>query len=72
MTFFLVLADGIPQASLFIRDEIEGVNGTFLPVAQPVIYGNRSYILMQFAPDSPVPDYKVIDYLLIQTLCSLT
>nr|KAG5706171.1 hypothetical protein BaRGS_025793 [Batillaria attramentaria] len=49
--------NGIPEASLTIRDELERVNGTFLPVAQPVIYGKRAYILMQFAPDAPLsPD----------------
>nr|KAG5686400.1 hypothetical protein BaRGS_023700 [Batillaria attramentaria] len=52
--------NGIPEASLTIRDELERVNGTFLPVAQPVIYGKRAYILMQFAPDAPLsPDKQV-------------
>ena len=49
---FRPVADGIPEASLTLRAVVERANGTFLPVAQPVIYGKRAYILMQFVPDS--------------------
>ena len=49
---FRPVADGIPEASLTLRAVVERASGTFLPVAQPVIYGKRAYILMQFVPDS--------------------
>ncbi|XP_070212833.1 uncharacterized protein [Littorina saxatilis] len=43
--------DGIVDASLTVRAVVERANGSFVPVAQPVIYGKRAYILMQFLPD---------------------
>ncbi|XP_076461587.1 uncharacterized protein LOC143294057 [Babylonia areolata] len=56
--------DGIPEASFPLRGEIQRVNGSFVPVAQPVIYGMRAYILAEFVPDTPVSQTEQIPQVL--------
>ncbi|XP_061189656.1 uncharacterized protein LOC133197570 [Saccostrea echinata] len=44
-------SNGIPHASMDFRAEEERTNGTFIPVAPPVVSGHRIYILTEFRPD---------------------
>ncbi|XP_060608501.1 uncharacterized protein LOC132760497, partial [Ruditapes philippinarum] len=42
--------NGVPVGSLTLNATLGGVNGTYLPIAQPVINEQRFYILTQFSP----------------------
>ncbi|XP_069140754.1 uncharacterized protein [Argopecten irradians] len=56
-------AEGIPEASIWLTGTVEQTNGTFLPVAPPILHENRCYILTEFKPDSDSPganDPKVL------------
>ncbi|XP_046559461.1 uncharacterized protein LOC124268518 isoform X2 [Haliotis rubra] len=56
------LANGIPLASLVLRGNVERYNGTFHPIAQPIMKGSRAYILTQFQPDpqdATIPQEKL-------------
>ncbi|XP_050397566.1 uncharacterized protein LOC126815720 isoform X1 [Patella vulgata] len=44
------LINGVPLASLILTGEVDGHDGIFHPMAQPVISGNRAYILTEFKP----------------------
>ncbi|XP_067656856.1 uncharacterized protein [Haliotis asinina] len=56
------LSNGIPLASLVLRGNVERYNGTFHPIAQPIMKGSRAYILTQFQPDpqdAAIPQEKL-------------
>lgn len=57
INFFLqIFVDGSPHAQIPLPGEVQQVNGTFHPIATPVISGRRAYILTQFIPEgSKVP-----------------
>ena len=40
----------IPVAEIFLNDTVQRVNGTFLPISQPVVNGHRFYLLTEFVP----------------------
>ncbi|XP_066277280.1 uncharacterized protein [Branchiostoma lanceolatum] len=59
------LTAGIPHASIYLDQTVAGVNGTFLPVAQPVIDGRRAYFLTKFGPshwEKPYPGPYPLEY----------
>ncbi|XP_078671098.1 uncharacterized protein LOC144911157 [Branchiostoma floridae x Branchiostoma belcheri] len=59
------LTAGIPHASIYLDQTVAGVNGTFLPVAQPVIDGQRAYFLTKFGPshwEKPSPKPYPLEY----------
>ncbi|XP_035674941.1 uncharacterized protein LOC118414795 [Branchiostoma floridae] len=59
------LTAGIPHASIYLDQTVAGVNGTFLPVAQPVIDGKRAYFLTKFGPshwEKPSPEPYPLEY----------
>ncbi|XP_041369753.1 uncharacterized protein LOC121383724 [Gigantopelta aegis] len=43
--------NGVPLASRRLRGTVERINGTFKPIAVPVIAGHRAYVITQFVPD---------------------
>ena len=45
--------NAIPDAFIFLNASVDGINGTFIPTSQPVVNGNRFYILTEFLPDDP-------------------
>ena len=49
----LVVRDtnAIPVATIYLNDTIQRSNGTFLPIAQPVVNGSRFYLLTEFVPE---------------------
>ncbi|XP_045190958.1 uncharacterized protein LOC123547769 [Mercenaria mercenaria] len=42
--------NGVPVGSLTLNATFGGINGTYLPIAQPVINEQRFYLLTEFAP----------------------
>ncbi|XP_045190959.2 uncharacterized protein LOC123547770 [Mercenaria mercenaria] len=50
----LVVRDtnAIPVAEIFLNDTVQRSNGTFLPISQPVVNGQRFYLLTEFVPES--------------------
>ncbi|XP_071949063.1 uncharacterized protein [Antedon mediterranea] len=46
------LTDGVIHASIFLKANIDGVNGTFVPIVTPVVAGHRAYFLTHFRPDT--------------------
>ncbi|XP_048746644.2 uncharacterized protein LOC125659134 [Ostrea edulis] len=46
-----VESNGIPHAYMEFRGWEERMNGTFIPIAPPVVAGHRIYILTAFRPD---------------------
>lgn len=50
MPQFILLVDGIPHASIWINDTVNGVNGTFIPLNNPAVQGERMYVLAGFKP----------------------
>lgn len=42
--------DGIPHASIWLNDTIDGVNGTFIPLSNPAGQDERMYVLTAFKP----------------------
>ncbi|XP_060072987.1 uncharacterized protein LOC132552810 [Ylistrum balloti] len=47
--------EGIPEASIWLTGTVQRANGTFLPVAAPILHENRCYILTEFKPDEGSP-----------------
>lgn len=63
-TDFLLLVSGnglivaretnaVPVGDLILNADIEGVDGTFIAMSQPVVNGNRFYMLTKFVPLDP-------------------
>ena len=44
------MTDGIPHASIWLNDTVNGVNGTFIPLNNPAVQGERMYVLAAFNP----------------------
>lgn len=70
--FMLAFSDGmlytfdilaIPIASIYLKDKVKGVNGTFVPYLPPAIGGETAYVLTYFSPDGcdRKPSLKVAD-----------
>lgn len=59
----LVVRDtnAIPVAEIFLNDTVQRTNGTFLPISQPVVNGNRFYLLTEFVPESEEFDPSVLN-----------
>ncbi|KAH3782531.1 uncharacterized protein LOC127840998 [Dreissena polymorpha] len=55
----LVVRDtnAIPVAEIFLNDTIQNANGTFLPISQPVVNGQRFYLLTEFVPEDDSDSY---------------
>ncbi|OWF49531.1 uncharacterized protein LOC110451769 [Mizuhopecten yessoensis] len=47
--------EGIPEASIWLTGTVQQTNGTFLPIAMPIIHENRCYVLTEFKPDEGSP-----------------
>ncbi|XP_033757608.1 uncharacterized protein LOC117339989 [Pecten maximus] len=47
--------EGIPEASIWLTGTVQQTNGTFLPVAPPILHENRCYVLTEFKPDEGSP-----------------
>ena len=55
MQIILLHSDGIPHASVWLNDTVDGVKGTFIPLNTPAINSSSSerlYILTMFRPKS--------------------
>ena len=48
--------NGVPVGSLFLKAVIQKVNGTFVPISQPVVNGYRFYLLTKFVPETDMAD----------------
>ncbi|XP_060598603.1 uncharacterized protein LOC132752309 [Ruditapes philippinarum] len=59
----LVVRDtnAIPVAEIFLNDTVQRTNGTFLPISQPVVNGQRFYLLTEFVPESENFDPSVLN-----------
>lgn len=59
----LVVRDtnAIPVAEIFLNATVQRTNGTFLPISQPVVNGNRFYLLTEFVPESDEFDQAVLN-----------
>jgi hypothetical protein len=59
----LVVRDtnAIPVAEIFLNATIQNTNGTFLPISQPVVNGQRFYLLTEFVPESEEFDPSVFN-----------
>lgn len=59
----LVVRDtnAIPVAEIFLNDTVQRTNGTFLPISQPVVNGNRFYLLTEFVQESDEFDPLVLN-----------
>lgn len=55
--------NGVPVGSISINTTVDGVNGTFVPVAQPVVNSNanRFYLLTVFIPQNFEEDLAYLD-----------
>ncbi|XP_052770889.1 uncharacterized protein LOC128210576 [Mya arenaria] len=53
--------DAIPVAVIFLHDTIQNTNGTFLPISQPVVSGQRFYLLTEFVPEKDSYDPTVLN-----------
>ena len=42
--------NAIPDAAIFLNDTINGINGAFIAVSQPVVNDSRFYIMTEFVP----------------------
>ena len=51
--------NAIPDAFMFLNATIDDVNGTFVPVSQPAVNGDRFYILTEFLPDGASKTEKI-------------
>lgn len=49
-----VESNGVPHAFMDFRGSEERMNGTFIPIAPPVVNGHRIYMLTAFRPDNNV------------------
>uniref|UniRef100_K1QTC3 Uncharacterized protein n=1 Tax=Magallana gigas TaxID=29159 RepID=K1QTC3_MAGGI len=47
-----VESNGVPHAFMDFRGSEERMNGTFIPIAPPVVNGHRIYMLTAFRPDN--------------------
>lgn len=45
--------DGTAHASIWLNTTLDGVNGTFIPLANPAVSGERVYIIAGFKPFQP-------------------
>ncbi|KAL4232281.1 hypothetical protein ACF0H5_009852 [Mactra antiquata] len=43
--------NGVPVGSLTLNDTIQNVNGSFIPISQPVVNIQRFYVLTKFVPN---------------------
>ena len=59
----LVVRDtnAIPVAEIFLNATVQRTNGTFLPISQPVVNGQRFYLLTEFVPESETFDPSVLN-----------
>lgn len=53
-------SNGVPHAAIQFRAEEQRTNGTFLPVAPPVVSGHRIYILTEFRPDYDTQEPNIL------------
>ena len=52
---YLFFIDGSPYASIWLNSTIDGDNGTFVPLSNPAVSGQRVYFLAKFVPFKPYP-----------------
>ncbi|XP_052773738.1 uncharacterized protein LOC128212359 [Mya arenaria] len=55
------LTNAIPVAEIFLNDTIQNTNGTFLPISQPVVSGQRFYLLTEFVPEVDSYDPTILN-----------
>ncbi|KAL4232282.1 hypothetical protein ACF0H5_009853 [Mactra antiquata] len=53
--------NAIPVAEIFLNDTIQRTNGTFLPISQPVVNGQRFYLLTEFVPEIDEFDPSILN-----------
>ena len=53
--------NGVPISFLFLNATIEGIEGIFLPVSNPVVNGDRFYIMTYFMPTEVSKQYLVLN-----------
>lgn len=51
--YILHIIDGTAFASIWLNTTLDGVNGTFVPLANPAVSGERVYIIAGFKPFQP-------------------
>ena len=49
----IIILDGTAYASIWLNTTLDGVNGTFVPLANPAVSGERLYIIAGFKPFQP-------------------
>ena len=47
--------DGTAYASIWLNDTVNDLNGTFVPLSNPAVSGERVYFLAKFSPFKPYP-----------------
>ena len=52
---YLFFIDGSPYASIWLNSTIDSDNGTFVPLSNPAVSGQRVYFLAKFVPFKPYP-----------------
>jgi len=55
------LTNAIPVAVIFLNATIQNTNGTFLPISQPVVNGQRFYVLTEFVPEDEMYDASLLN-----------